>query len=116
MVTKIKTVMPNSTVEKLRKQTIKSVMDLIMLSGIKNGPMSGYDAIAFIHDKFGILISSGTIYSHLYALERNGLIEGMWTKNKRVYELTEKGEQTLEAVSNSSEEILNHLRNVLVHA
>ncbi len=110
----IKTLMANKTVERLRKQTIKSVMDIIMLSGIKNGPMSGYDTIAFIHDKFGILISSGTIYSHLYALERNGLIEGIWTKNKRVYDLTEKGKQTLETLSNSNEEILDLLRDVLV--
>lgn len=111
---KFKTLIANKTVEKLRKQTIKSVMDIIMLSGIKNRPMSGYDAIAFIHDKFDILISPGTIYSRLYALERDGLIEGIWTKNKRVYELSKKGEQTLEKVSSSNEEILSFLRNVLV--
>lgn len=104
----------NNTVEKLRKQTIKSIMDIIMLTELKNGSMSGYDAIGYIHNKFGVLLSSGTIYSHLYALERDGLIRGTVEKKKRIYELTEKGEQTLENVSNENREILNILEKALM--
>jgi DNA-binding PadR family transcriptional regulator len=103
----------NETVEKLRKQTIKSIMDIIMLTELKNGSMSGYDAIGYIHNKFGVLLSSGTIYSHLYALERDGLIRATMDRKKRVYELTEKGKQTLENVSDENREILSTLKTVL---
>jgi DNA-binding PadR family transcriptional regulator len=76
----LKNLKRNKIVEKLRKQTIKSIMDIIMLAELKNGTMSGYDAIGYIHNKFGVLLSSGTIYSHLYALERDDLIRGTWNK------------------------------------
>ena len=83
------------------------------MSELRNGAMSGYDAIAFIHKRFGIMVSSGTVYSHLYALEREGLIKGTWDLRKRVYEITEKGEQTLQTVANSNRELLNALQKVL---
>jgi DNA-binding PadR family transcriptional regulator len=89
-------------------------MDIIMLNELKNDSMSGYDVIGYIHKKFGVLLSSGTIYSHLYALERDGLIRGTIDKKKRIYELTEKGEQTLENVSNENREILNTLEKALM--
>ena len=84
-----------------------------MLAELRNGTMSGYDAIGFIHDKFGVLVSSGTVYSHLYALERDGLIEGTWDTKKRVYEITEKGTQALETITKTNMELLNTLKAVL---
>ena len=84
-----------------------------MLAELRNGAMSGYDAIGFIHDKFGVLVSSGTVYSHLYALERDGLIEGTWDTKKRVYEITEKGTQALETITKTNMELLNTLKAVL---
>jgi DNA-binding PadR family transcriptional regulator len=61
------------------------------MAELQNEPISGYDVISFIHNKFGFLASSGTVYSLLYSLERNGLVEGIWIERKRVYKLTEKG-------------------------
>ncbi|MGB9914944.1 MAG: PadR family transcriptional regulator [Candidatus Bathyarchaeales archaeon] len=63
------------------------------MNELRNGPLSGYDVIAYIHNKFNLLVSSGTVYSLLYSLERNGLVEGVWDERKRVYKLTEKGEK-----------------------
>jgi len=60
-------------------------MDIIILAELRNEPMSGYDVISFIHNKFHLLVSSGTVYSLLYSLERNDLIKGTWDKRKRVY-------------------------------
>ena len=84
-----------------------------MLAELRNGTMSGYDAIGFIHDKFGVLVSSGTVYSHLYALERDGLIEGTWDTKKRVYEITEKGTQALETITKTNMELLTTLKSML---
>jgi len=97
----------------MQRQNIKAVMDVLMLAELKNGAMSGYDAIGFIHNKFGVLLSSGTVYSHLYALERDGLIKGEWDVKKRVYEITEKGKQTLEMASKANITLLDTMNNML---
>ncbi|MEM0058599.1 MAG: PadR family transcriptional regulator [Candidatus Bathyarchaeia archaeon] len=80
---------------------------------MRKGPMSGYDVISFIHNKFNLLVSSGTVYSLLYSLERNGLIEGSWDERKRVYRLTEKGAKTIETILNANDKIKNFITNLL---
>ena len=99
-------------VEKLRKRVIQNFMDILVLAEMKKGSLSGYDVIGLIHQKFGILLSSGTIYSLLYSLERDGLIKGAWNQRKRVYELTEKGEQNIKVITKANDEIQNFLKNI----
>jgi len=103
---------PSKLVENLRKRIIQSFMDMLVLMELKKHSMSGYDAISLIHRRFGILLSSGTIYSLLYSLERNGWIKGVWKQRKRVYELTEKGEQNIEIITRANSEIQNFVRNI----
>lgn len=67
--------------------------------------MSGYDLITSIHKKFRILISPGTTYSLLYALERKGLTKGILNRRKRMYKLTDKGKETINIILNAKEEI-----------
>jgi len=87
-------------------------MDILVLTEINKGSLSGYDVIAHIHKKFGVLVSSGTVYSLLYSLEREGLIKGVWNRRKRVYKLTEKGERNIEVIAKANKEIQNFLRNI----
>ena len=63
--------MEEQIVEKFHKRCVKSFMDILILAELENGPVSGYDAIAFIHDKIGVLVSAGTVYSLLRSLERD---------------------------------------------
>jgi len=104
--------LPMKIAEKLQRRVIKSFMDILILAELKKGSLSGYDIIGLIHKKFGILVSSGTVYSLLYSLERNGLIKGVWNQRKRVYILTEKGEQNTKVITNANEEIQSFLRNM----
>jgi len=53
------------------------------------------------------------VYSLLYSLERNGLIEGTWNERKRVYKLTEKGEKTIETILNANDKIKNLITALL---
>jgi len=75
--------------------------------------MSGYDVISYIHNKFRLLVSSGTVYSLLYSLERQGLIQGIWNERKRVYTLTDKGRKTIEAILNANDKIKSFLLNLM---
>lgn len=102
----------SNIVEKLRQRVIKDFMDILILTEMKKESMSGYDVIGLIHRKFGILVSSGTVYSLLYSLERDGLIKGVWKQRKRLYELTEKGEQNINLITKANGEIQNLLRNI----
>jgi DNA-binding PadR family transcriptional regulator len=106
--------LPTKTAEKLRRRVIKNFMDILILAELRKSSLSGYDIIGLIHKKFGILVSSGTVYSLLYSLERNGLIKGLWNQRKRVYTLTEKGEQNTKVIMNANEEIQSFLRNMLL--
>jgi len=89
----------------MHRRIIKNFLDVLVLAELRNAPMSGYDVIAFIHNKFRLLVSSGTVYSLLYSLERDGLIAGSWSQRKRVYKLTDKGEETIKAIMNANDRI-----------
>ena len=97
----------------MHERIIKSFMDIIILSELRNRPMSGYDVISYIHNKFRLLVSSGTVYSLLYSLERQGLIQGTWNERKRVYTLTDKGRKTIEAILNANDKIKSFLLNLM---
>jgi len=88
-------------------------MDILILSKLKEAPMSGYDIISLIYKKFHILLGSGSVYSLLYSMERKGLIKGVWNERKRMYVLTPKGEATIEAALKSYEKIENFIMTLL---
>jgi DNA-binding PadR family transcriptional regulator len=60
----------------MHERIIKSFMDIVILAELRNGAPRGYDVISFIHNRFHLLVSSRTVYSLPYSLERSGLIEG----------------------------------------
>jgi DNA-binding PadR family transcriptional regulator len=88
-------------------------MDLLVLAELQEKPLSGYDIIALIHKRFNVLVSSGTVYSLLYSLERKGLVTADMDQRKRVYTLTAKGEQTLETVRRANGEINGLVQNLI---
>jgi len=99
--------------KKMHERIIKNFMDIIIMTELRNGSLSGYDVISYIHNKFNLLVSSGTVYSLLYSLERNGLVEGVWDERKRVYKLTEKGEKTIDTLLSASDKIKGFMANIL---
>jgi len=90
--------------KRLRRRIVRNFLDVLILAEMRKGPLSGYDVMTFVHDRFRFLLSSGTIYSILYSLERNGLISGALVQRKRVYRLTDTGRATIREVMNASDE------------
>jgi DNA-binding PadR family transcriptional regulator len=109
-------VLKGELLREVQERIVKSFLDIIVLAKLRerDEPMSGYDVITFIHEKFGILVSSGTVYACLYSLERDGLVKGMWSQRKRVYKLTDKGEKKIKAISEAREKILGLTANAFV--
>ena len=105
--------MPTKIVENLRRRTIKTFMDMLILAELQEKPLSGYDIISLIHKRFNVLVSSGTVYSLLYSLERKGLVAADVDQRKRVYTLTTKGEETLDTVERANGEINGLVQNLI---
>ncbi|MDG6222170.1 MAG: PadR family transcriptional regulator [Candidatus Bathyarchaeota archaeon] len=93
-------------------QSVKAILDWIILSELKNRAMSGYDIISYIHNKFGILLSSGTVYSHLYSLERKNLIMGDYDERKRIYKISSFGKKSFDEISKSNLDLLKIIEKV----
>jgi len=107
--------MENKIMEEMKEKLIKHFLDIIILFELKNSNcLSGYDILAFLHNRFGLLISSGTVYSLLYSLERKGMIEGSFGEGKRIYSLTDQGTKTINAVSRSKEGILKFMQTLFI--
>jgi DNA-binding PadR family transcriptional regulator len=100
-------------IKKIQERIAKSFMDIFIMQKLKTEPSSGYDIIKCVHGKFGFFPSSGTVYSLLYSLERNGLIEASWFERKRVYKLTYKGAKTLEITVKAYDKIKD-IMNILI--
>ena len=99
---------------KLQKRIVQNFLDIIILARLRNAELlSGYEIMGLIHQKLGFLISSGTVYSLLYSMERKGLIKGELTDGKRVYALTEQGKSVIDAIIGSKEELLRFVRSLL---
>jgi DNA-binding PadR family transcriptional regulator len=105
--------MEGRILKKMHERIIKNFMDIIIMAELRNGPLSGYDVISYIHNKFNLLVSSGTVYSLLYSLERNGLVEGVWDERKRIYKLTEKGQKTIETILSANDKIKGFMAIIL---
>jgi len=102
----------------MHERMVKSFLDAIVLVKLRerDRPMSGHDVFKLVHRKFRVRISSGTVYSLLYSMERNGLIRGRWvgSQRKRVYTLTEKGEEKIKAILETKGKILGLMVNLLI--
>ena len=104
--------MESEVLNRMDRTIVRSFLDMIILMELRKGPLSGYDIISFVHKKFRILLSSGTVYSYIYALERDGLVDGQHTRRKRVYTLTERGKETVVTLLNSKDKILGLVLNL----
>jgi len=103
----------SALLKNMYRRIVRSFLDVLVLAELRNGPMSGYDVMGFIHDRFSLLMSTGTVYFTLYSLERNGLVSSVSRHRKRVYRLTAKGEKTIKAIMNANDKIRFLMLNLL---
>lgn len=103
----------NDALRDMHKNVVKRFVDVIILGELKkSAPLSAYDVVSFINQKFRVMISPGKIYPILYALERNGLIKGDFGARKRIYTLTDQGARTLKEVAEEGECFLYYLMSL----
>ncbi len=79
-----------------KRKIVKDFLDLIILHFVSIAPRSGYDIIVHISVKYKIIMSSGVIYGFLYKLERNRMLIGYWNGRKRIYTLSQEGQNYMQ--------------------
>ena len=99
---------------KTNKRIITIFLDMLILLKLRNGPSSGYDVISYIHKRFAVPICTGTVYTCLYHLERDGLIKGDYVQRKKTYVLSEKGKETVKTLSGMRDKILGLVLNIIM--
>lgn len=85
----------NSNIEDI----VKSHLEIIVLSLLCERSMCGYDLIKEIFAKYGVLLSQGTVYSCLYSLKEEGIVQAEFMKGNmrtKMYFVTPQGRQIIE--------------------
>ena len=100
--------------QRLTEKQVKTFLDIVVLAILNGRPMHGYQIIAAVHKEFGILLSPGSLYPLLHALDSNRLVESRAYKGKTVYQVTlegkEKFERKMAAYKFSVQTITNFLK------
>lgn len=86
-------------INKIKAKIVKCSLEIILLKNLKENCINGYNFAAILNRKYGVLLSSGTVYSFLYSVERLGLVKSSFKERARCYEITEKGERMLAALA-----------------
>ena len=69
---------------------VKSHLEFVVLSILYDEPMCGKDVTEIIYEKFGILVSPGTMYPLLKKLERHGLVRCERGIKRNTYVISDK--------------------------
>ncbi len=77
---------------------VKASIETLLLSMLREKSLCGYDLLKEIYQKFGVLLSQGTIYPLLHHLEAKGLLKAEVSPATRgkIYSPTETGRELIE--------------------
>lgn len=90
----------------MERRIIQNLLDVVIILELRKRPLSGYDVHTLVLEEFRRAISTGTIYGRLYALERQELIKGEFRFRRRVYVLTQRGEEAAKELSHSKNRVM----------
>jgi DNA-binding PadR family transcriptional regulator len=83
--------MVNPYEAEVKSRGVKAFLDFIIASILLVEPCGGYDILAKIHSKLGILLSPGAIYPTIHEMETERLTKTKSIGRKKVFSLTEEG-------------------------
>ena len=85
--------------QKFTTKVVSSTLEYTILGHFENVCFTGYEALTFVRDTFGVLLSASTVYSALYLMEREGLLSGSLNGRKRVFKITDWGKLNFEILA-----------------
>lgn len=86
-------------------------LKIVILQLLKKNPMHGYQLAKEIEQVFTKAPSMGTLHPSLLKMEKEGLIRGFgnieYARYKKIYSITDKGEQVLSKSKDTALKFLN---------
>jgi CheY-like chemotaxis protein/DNA-binding PadR family transcriptional regulator len=79
-------IVPQATLEEVVKKSLEPVVLSLLTK-----PLSGYDIVREIHNRYRVFIPQARIYTLLYDLEKDGFLEMKASGKSKLYSPTEKG-------------------------
>ncbi len=102
--------------KEVQNKLMKGLLDLVILQFLNSKPMHGYQIISTIRRNFGIYFGPSTIYPLLNSLAEKGYIKSRWDlsneRPRKVYELTNEGQNLLSFTENSLNHICRKISNI----
>ncbi len=99
----------------IRERVLKAFLDLVIIRLLAQHPMSGYEINKAITKQTGIMLNPSTIYSKLYALEKQGQAGYVMGRSGKIYSLTEQGQQTMKKMPVILVEINESVKDLLIN-
>jgi PadR family transcriptional regulator PadR len=100
-------------IKEIVRRVTKNLLDIQMLRLIQTQPMWGYKIKKQVEAKFGVKLRHGALYPLLNALEQKGFLTGEKQQHggrtRKVYTITRKGKQYIEAYNSTLKEQLEGL-------
>jgi PadR family transcriptional regulator PadR len=88
--------------ESRRTQMYKGVLELALMSLLKEGPQYGLKMLDCLREEAGLDLAEGTLYPLLHRLEKAGLVKAEWrledkaSHPRKYYALTQAGTRDLD--------------------
>ena len=98
----------------MHRRIVTNFMDILIMLKLKNDVMSDYEIMSYIQRRFNIPVTPGTVYSCLHNLEKDALIRETYSAKKKVYALTQKGEEKAKTLSNMTDKVLGLVVNLFI--
>ncbi len=90
----------------LERRIIQNLLDVVILLELRKHSLSGYDVYNLVLKEFRKVLSPGIIYGRLYSMERKELIKGEFRFRRRVYVLTQRGEEAAKELAGSRDRVM----------
>lgn len=95
----------------IRKITIETLWLYIAKVLINSNPMKAYEIKKKLYEVFNIKVPAITVYTVVYRMSREGLLESIKNNSDIFYRLSAKGENEFSKAIKILEEILAKLKN-----
>lgn len=97
-------VVPQATIDDVVKKSLEPVV--LSLLG---KPVSGYDIVHEIHNRYHVLIPQARIYTYLYDLEKKGYLTMKTSGKSKLYSPTEAGRKYIDNRLNEFKFVFRHI-------
>ncbi len=97
-------VVSQSTIDDVVKKSLEPVVLSLL-----DRPISGYDIVHEIHNRYNVLIPQARVYTLLYDLLENGYLEIKVSGKSKLYCPTEKGKKHFSQKLNDFRQVFRHI-------